>query len=356
MTAPVPATAPHLAAVQALRGVAALLVMVSHLWIIEQKYSPDQLLGRWAEFGMVGVDLFFAISGFIMVYVTHRAPPKGSTALSFLFARMARIYPIYWIVSFALFLIWLWRPEMVFAAFQTPPDILKSFTLWPDERPPLLAVGWTLTHEVFFYLLFALTLLFDRRYLLPFLAGWAAITMMGHALGGQSLGAEGYLAFSPLTLEFIFGALAGWAYIRLQKVGYVAALLAGLAGFALAFAIITATGHHMPVHHWVRITWFALPSALLVYGLACFASDQVPRFMVRLGDWSYALYLTHILSLSLVGKIWASFAWEGYADNILMLVVSAGFAIIVAGLTWTFLEKPILNISKGLRQRLFPQT
>ena len=95
--------------VQALRGVAAFLVMLAHLYDSELKYSPDQLLGRWTIYGNAGVDLFFLISGFIMVYVTSNRDRGVKPAFEFLFSRACRIYPLYWIVTLAVFAVALIR-------------------------------------------------------------------------------------------------------------------------------------------------------------------------------------------------------------------------------------------------------
>ncbi len=354
MTAPVPSSLPRLNAIQVLRGIAAILVMVSHLWIIEQKYSPDQLLGAWVNFGMIGVDLFFAISGFIMVYVTQAVAPSAGAAGRFAFARIARIYPVHWVVSGVLFLLWLKAPDMVFSAFNQPPDILKSFTLWPDQRPPLLAVGWTLTHEVFFYLVFAISLLFSKRLLLPFLTGWAAVTMLGFAAGFGKTSPETALVFNPLTLEFILGAMAAWGFIRLDGKWSTPAISVGLTGFALAILLLVTAKYSMPTTPWLRTLYFSVPGALLVYGLAGLvdAGRLVPKILVSLGDWSYSLYLTHILTLSLLGKLWHPLATPGWLDNVLVLIFFALISILVAALCWRYIEKPLVALAKRGRQRL----
>jgi len=124
--------------IQALRGIAALMVVVSHLLIIERKYSVDQILGDWAIYGMAGVDLFFVISGFIMVYVMWDRPRGPKAAGEFLWGRASRIYPLYWVVSLVLFALWLVRPDMVFSSIDAPPDIVKSFALFPDDREPMI--------------------------------------------------------------------------------------------------------------------------------------------------------------------------------------------------------------------------
>jgi len=343
--------------VQSLRGIAALLVVLAHLLVVESKYSPDQFLGTWMSFGQVGVDLFFVISGFIMVHVANNMQrPKninGTSSLEFLFARMSRVYPLYWLVSAAVFIAWLVRPDMVFSSFNSEPDIVKSFLLYPDTRDPLLAVGWTLIHEIGFYLVFALALLLKPKWLLPFLLVWAGIIGLGQYIGVNTHSPVSALLFSPLTYEFLAGALAGWVFHKSGAKFAVTSLLLGLVLWAAALYVLISTGHNMTVSHWGRAVHFALPATLTVYGLAGLKIDM-PKCTQTLGDWSYSLYLTHVVSLTLFGRIWQTFASDSKWDNSLALVLMTIASIAVAGLTYKLAEKPMLNAAKTLRRRLFP--
>ena len=349
--------------VQALRGIAALLVVFSHLLIIERKYSPDQFLDTWMSFGQVGVDLFFVISGFIMVHVARNMQRGTKAALEFIFARITRVYPLYWLVSLAVLILWLGRPDIVFSNFKTEPNIIKSFLLYPGSRDPLLAVGWTLIHEIGFYLVFALALLLKPKYLLPYLLGWAGIIILGQwANLGANLGAElgsfgpvRGLLFSPLTYEFLAGALAGWVFHKSNAKFALPSLLLGLALWAAALYVLISADHSMIESHMGRVIHFSLPSTLTVYGLAGLKTNM-PKCTQTLGDWSYSLYLTHVLSLTLFGRIWGKFASTSIWDNIPALIMMTIASIVVAGLTYKLTEKPMLIGAKFLRRRFFPPT
>ncbi|HHL42798.1 MAG TPA: hypothetical protein ENJ42_04205, partial [Hellea balneolensis] len=73
--------------VQSLRGFAALFIVISHLLVMEVKYSPDRLMPQITELLLSGVDLFFAISGFIMIYVIMGMGQGRKAFLEFLYAR-----------------------------------------------------------------------------------------------------------------------------------------------------------------------------------------------------------------------------------------------------------------------------
>ncbi len=348
-----PPPASRLGNIQSLRGIAALLVVFAHLLIIEQKYSPDQILGDYMGFGLSGVDLFFVISGFIMVHVAARSRRGLRPVLDFLFARITRIYPLYWLVSATLVLIWLWRPEMVFSSVSQAPDMLKSFALYPDTRPPLLVVGWTLVHEMGFYLVFALALLLKPKWLLPFLGLWALGLTIGQFYGLDTAGPVRAIVFSPLSYEFLAGALAGWIFHKTRAKFAAAALLAGLVLWAVTLYVLISAGHVMIESHMGRAIHFALPATLVVYGLAGLKTT-LPKWSQTLGDWSYALYLTHILSLSLFGRIWARFAGDSIWDNLPVLILMTLASIAIAGLAYRLTEKPMLHAAKSLRRRIFP--
>ncbi len=338
--------------IQSLRGLAALMVVFSHLLVMEGKYATHGLLGAWAHLGLAGVDIFFAISGFIMVYVSMRMDQGPKAWAEFLFARITRIYPLYWLISFAVLMVFLLRPDLVFSSVGGQPDIIKSFLLWPENRPPLLIVGWTLIHEMGFYLVFALSLLFSRKYLLPFLLLWLALLTLGLFLGFNWHGPELAILFSPLSYEFLAGALAGWLFVQVKGRAARPALILGVIAFAFAGGLLIQKGLAAFGQFGLRASLMAIPCALLVYGLAGLRTP-LPLTSQRLGDWSYALYLTHVLSLSLLARLIYPVLNFGTFGNVIALVLLTLFAVLISALTHILFEAPMLAWAKALRRRLF---
>jgi peptidoglycan/LPS O-acetylase OafA/YrhL len=156
--------------VQMLRAVAALTVIVGHVQaqsILDTErfggsFTPTHIL-PWGA----GVDLFFVISGFIMVASSEKlfAAPKGN--VTFLARRFARIIPLYWIFA-TLYIVLKFLAGSDGHPFPNWPDIVASYAFWPsdtfgDGHPrPFYTLGWTLNYEMFFYILFALFLAFPR--------------------------------------------------------------------------------------------------------------------------------------------------------------------------------------------------
>ena len=88
--------------IQALRGLAALLVVMFHTTELNHKNFQQEFLFNIFAFGSSGVDFFFVLSGFI-IYFIHRFDVGQRNKLKpFLLKRLIRVYPMYWLVTLAL--------------------------------------------------------------------------------------------------------------------------------------------------------------------------------------------------------------------------------------------------------------
>ncbi len=308
-----PATAnaaDRLAVLQVLRAVAAMMVVWHHAIKAYALTTPDFALNlihslfapAWFREGLgSGVDIFFVISGFIMVhgagaYLDGRRRPQ-----EFLLRRLQRIFPPYWIVS-GLFVALIWgqshgrSPEL--GAFR----LVTSFFLFPSataggDISPVLGVGWTLSYEIYFYILFFLALVAGgRRYPVVLAATLGGIWAVAAAVG--NLSAPGRFLADPVALEFLYGA--GIALLLRHRQHPAAPV----AGFAVAMVVMFAGSWlHVSgaISDQARVIYRGMPAALFVYTALARSqrSATVPgglkRFWIRVGDSSYSLYLTHIL-------------------------------------------------------------
>lgn len=364
--------------IQALRAFAVLLVVGLHLLAVEVKYSQfDVLLPTFLRIGISGVDLFFVISGFIMVTVTadlHGAQLDASAPLSrrvgawrFLYMRLSRIYPLYWLVSAVVLVIFLSHPTFLNAPHFSVSFVIHSFLLLPQQGLPLLMVGWSLVHEMYFYLVFAIFLLLPRKYLPYLLFAWLCVVIEGfrHVEPfNPEQNPYTRFAFSPITTEFIAGCfLALFFENRTRKAGEkfvyplaLPSLLLGFVSLLLLWHYFSFNTETIDVIGWTRVYLFTLPYVLMIYGAVALEHNgrehngqwTAPAFAVRIGDHSYSIYLTHILVLSLCGRAWKTFAWAGYIDNIIILSATMVGVLLCGRWCYNNVEKPLLDLSRRL--------
>jgi peptidoglycan/LPS O-acetylase OafA/YrhL len=272
-----------LRSIQILRGLAALLVVFYHIraqefrGIAANGGSETSWLTGVVTNGYAGVDLFFVISGFIMVYVTDGLPHGMKTSADFLFARLTRVYPIWWFFAsiMAVYLVGFHSLSGLGEGWQSfarsepvVPYIIKSFLLLPQAEDPILGVGWTLVHEVYFYLVFTLILLV-RRSLLPFLLlAWGLAVIAGSAAGlsGPRPVDFAALVFFPMTMEFILGAAT--ALILTSGIAWRSGTITLVAALAFVGALCVQGVETEHTLQWGRVALYGIPSALLLYGVA----------------------------------------------------------------------------------------
>ncbi|WP_157722794.1 acyltransferase family protein [Stenotrophomonas pictorum] len=331
--------------IQALRGIAALMVVLFHLRIVEGKYGQDgNLLGAMFAYADSGVDLFFVLSGFVMTSIAAGSYGLPRNAGDFLARRGWRVLPLYWFYTTLVVALMLLMPGMANSAYQDQ-SILASYLLWPQAQLPLLTVGWTLIHEAFFYLLMAVAIAFARERQLPWLLlGWAAATLLAHGMLGAGIAPWAAVASSPLSLEFIAGGLIG-LYWRRLPVGFALPLLLGGAVLLVAAMLHLAAAYpeHPPVLR--RALLFGVPAALLVLGAVRWEHARQPRLpalLLAVGDSSYSLYLGHVFVISATGRLWqASGLNHAPWQHALFIALTVVVCVIAGWLSWRWLELPL---------------
>ncbi|MFC1665319.1 acyltransferase family protein [Pseudomonadota bacterium] len=342
--------------IQALRGVAVLSVVLFHLMTIEQKYGGTKtILTNIFNFGMFGVDLFFVISGFVMVAVTRGKFQDTQQAIRFLYHRASRIYPTYWFYSILVLGVFLINPSLVNSSQNNQVDILASFLLLPSEILPLVMVGWTLIHEMYFYLVFFLVLLITpEKHFVKAMMLWGAVVICMN-LVFEIASPFAKLVFHPLTIEFILGCFIAILFYRndnqIQKsrlllIIVIIGLIASTFGYSL---YQDSTGDADP-QDWWRILIFGMPAVLIVF---CFINAERNGFvihssLIKIGDASYSIYLSHVLTLSAAGRIWSAFASDSLYDNYIMIPTLFVLVIIVGILSYRYIEKPLLRYSRKI--------
>lgn len=346
---PVPPDAARLLGIQYLRAVAALMVAYLHLTLQVPAYTPYlRFSGGFdsAQFG-TGVDVFFVISGFIMV-VTSGALSPGR----FLLRRLVRIAPLYWLLTLALVVIAGVAPSVLHSTRVSPAAIAGSLAFVPFENPayggelvPILVPGWTLNFEMFFYGLFALALLLPaRRRLIALGAVFLALCALRLQLGEAMQPAWLRFYTSPRIFEFWTGMLIAERYLarRLAWSAAACVLVSGLAGLLL----LADLGRLPSVVSTLRDL---ACSALVVAGLVAYEQNHgLPRlpWLLALGDASYSLYLSHVFAFGVSREAWTrlGLAHGGRGAACLFVLWSLGCVVAGAALTYRVLEQPLARL------------
>jgi peptidoglycan/LPS O-acetylase OafA/YrhL len=343
--------------IQALRGVAALMVLFAHVKGAEIDYGGGRtLLPHWPFMGVVGVDLFFLISGFVMTHVAFSGVRGRRGAARFLFNRGARIYPVYWTVTLLLMILYAGK-QALFAEATPFPNPIETFLLLPDDHYPLVPVGWTLVHEIYFYVVFAVFVFWRGANIFAFLGAWAAIVTLGLASGFFAENAWTKIALNPLTFEFMVGALIACAVRRGVTLLALPALCAGVLLFALQTALFADRLYPQVMGEFaLRAAIFTPPFALILYGAAALEQSKAlvaPSWLRKTGDASYSLYLIHVPVFLVVGKLISIAIPDSVLDNAALIVANFAGALVAAFALHALVERPLLKATKKWGDRLF---
>jgi peptidoglycan/LPS O-acetylase OafA/YrhL len=326
--------------IQALRMIAACLVVLTH----STQYVFDRLDKNflvWTQ-GTRGVDVFFVISGFVMVYSSQKllALPGGWRVFGE--NRVLRIVPLYWMVTTLKAFIMLVTVGLTLHAILSPATVVCSYLFLPAKNldgkiEPLVAVGWTLNFEMLFYLLFTIAL-FLRVNVFKF---------VGIALTLLSIGAYfRHPAWPPIAfflnsivLEFFFGMLIANACINGIYISKKYAYFLLACGFVLLL---------FPSTDWnlLRFLISGVPASLIVWSTASLRTmeDSIPRWILYLGDASYAIYLIHPFVCPLPPTVLNRLHID---SPLLSIVLSVALGLGAGCLIHKFIELPLINWLKS---------
>lgn len=344
-----------------LRGIAALLVVLFHAAAIWRELSGGMgYFGPWDR-GWAGVDLFFVISGFVMVWVAGDRPAGWRTAAQFLFDRATRIYPLWWVFCTMMALYFLFAygqpaSPTVTAEVGAWAAFAQSLSLWPTGQFPVLQVGWTLTFELAFYAVFAVLLLLPRPWRPYGLGLWAVLLLTSWAVSAPRAGLPSSplaLLLNPLCLEFLMGVAAATIVRRWALPGWGALWLAVVGTAAFLSAMVLEPAYDPDALDRFRTLRFGIPSALILLGLVGLeraSRMRSPLALNALGDASYTLYLSHVLVILVLKRACeaAGLLTEPSALSMAGFMGLAALASIAAALIlYRVLERPLLRISRA---------
>lgn len=342
-----------LLSIQACRGIAALLVVLYHLNTAifnTPKYFSGRPFGSIFDFGHAGVAFFFVLSGFIIVFAHARDIGRVDQLRRYLWRRFQRIYPIYWVVLAAIIPIYFAVPSFGVGYETDLVTILSSFTLVYADGNTVLAVAWTLYHEILFYAAFA-ALIWNRTAGLVLFGAWGTCIVGFQAISPDAPAFVHFLA-SPMNLLFPLGMLSAVVFRSGLRLPAGTAAVVGAVAFLACGAAELVYGRSDG-----GSLLYGLGSALLIVGLGRLetaAQIRIPRVLEFLGAASYSIYLTHFLLLSLFSKVAVAAGLRSAPEWLAFLLI--GGVTVAAGCVFhAAIERPLLRWVGSLRKTTGPQ-
>jgi peptidoglycan/LPS O-acetylase OafA/YrhL len=330
--------------VQYLRGAAALVVLFSHILLSMRALAERGGVSfpPWSISGEFGVDIFFVISGFIMVFTAGTGFGRPGAPSEFMRRRLIRIVPPYWLLTLvmaAVLFVSTRGGDHPLTAFQVLGSLSFIPYEWHGKFRPVLGVGWSLSYEMLFYGLFAVSLYFRRGMLV--LTGLLTALVV---IGLFNPPTPPLMAWTrPILVEFLIGAWLGVLYRRGVRIAVpfpmvIAVFLIVLQGFI--------PGADQGVDAWKWVNW-PLASIIVALGALTPARESGSALLSGLGDRSYSLYLSHPITLTLLEYAWGRVLAPTPWTLGLFAVTGISLAIGVAWLLFAWFERPV---TKGLRR------
>lgn len=306
-------------------------------------HTEYELLGRFKGFGSFGVNIFFIVSGFIMARICD------VDSRAFFRRRLIRILPLYWALTSLSFLAALLFPDLMHATRASVTELIESVLFIPFVKSdglmePMLAVGWTLNYEMFFYAIVAVSLWVSQRsaHLITVLL---LLGVMGASKPFVDSSAIAAFYSAPVVLHFVAGTGVYYLYKWSSRV-----LCERVRPYALLALTVSFTGLVLiEVFRPSQSTLIGACSCLLVTSALLLSKggwDFAPRPLILIGDASYALYLAHPFVVTPLNRLVAPHVpFLSSKEPVGMIVALIMSALVAIGI-YVWLERPITALLK----------
>ncbi len=332
--------------VEAGRGIAAILVVLLHSGSIlsNPKSFGRTPFGPLFSFGHAGVDFFFVLSGFVILFAHFKDLNRIGRLGTYFIRRLTRIYPPYWAASTIMLAIFFISPSHT-GRETTLPVIIRSYLLFPQPGGPLLSVAWSLQNEIIFYLMFAF-LIVNLRFGLAVFALWF-VSVAGFTITGAATFPWDAL-FTVFNLDFFMGMFAAYVLTHRTAIRWRPLLTAGGLTFgltAIAEILGRIDGHATPAR-----LLYGVGSMLLIIGVAegeRSGAFQVSKLMAVLGSASYSIYLVHVPVLLVADQALRITHLNQFLPAEIAFLLCAGTAVVAAVMFSRWIEFPLLNATRS---------
>lgn len=312
--------------IQYLRGFAALGVIIFH------SLSGT---GYDFEFGAIGIHLFFVISGFLMWTTTCRSDADVGR---FIQSRLKRIVPIYWIATLMTVSLSSLFPGYFYQATSDPIHVITSLLFIPHsgvegEIYPVLYQGWTLQYEMFFYAIFACSLMFGLGLRLWILTAIIATLTLCGMIFPHSSNPMIATYTDPICLEFLSGAWAAKLCSSRNVPSWIATILlfGGMAGLWLAFRFDA----YLNLANSLATAGAA--SSIIAGAVLLERQGRIPHvsWLKYCGEASYSMYLFQVIGFLCAS--WLVESWPVFPKAAVLCL----FAVAAGLIMFAFVERPL---------------
>lgn len=326
--------------VQFLRFFAAMLVVVTHATGSIAERMLDMGSGQYWRPGLSGVDIFFVISGFVMATSSSRIIGRDDAWKHFMIRRIVRVVPLYWIATTAKIAAAIIFTKLALHSRLDISYLLACYFFIPalnadGEVLPILTVGWTLSYEMFFYVIFALAL---RLKVLPII--FVACIFMVLSIVGIFRTAQWAPIITtfanPLILEFLMGMGVAAVYRKVDRINVLIPITMIIVGM---IALLTMDSSAMK---W-RFLFWGIPATSIVAGFVLaehYLGKRIPSLFVKFGDSSYSLYLFHPFVVPLIVVLLIK---AGINMPVLALIACILSSLLIGVLACKFIERPVIG-------------
>jgi exopolysaccharide production protein ExoZ len=354
--------------IQALRAVAILLVVYTHALDSATMVFGSSLQSKFyylKDWGPIGVDLFFAISGFIMTRVVESYISRGHWK-SFIIKRILRIVPLYWLLTAVAILLKTYMNINI-----TSLEIGKAFYFFPflDKEEfifPIMNVGWSLSYEVYFYLIIAVMIILVKpdNFLYKLIAFLVGACFIGLLFDYKNI-LYTFLT-SSLLLEFAMGIVCGIVYDRIKRskyslrfawvlviVGTMTALSTILWKFKPTDISLVLENNALAIFR--GVIW-GVPCAMILLGSVLLEKNKsfkTPDFIKFLGDASYSNYLGHMFIINIATKFSHKiFMYSDAFSADLYIIILVIICTLVSAPIYMYIEKPLTKLTNRIYNTL----
>lgn len=340
---------------QIVRAFAMLMVFFIHLDAFSTRiFNVPIFSGFFMPGGDAGVNIFFVLSGFIIFYVHKGDIGKKVNFFPYLIKRFSRIYPTYWVANLMIIPLHFLLPQFGQGYERQLNYIVSSLLLLPQPQAPIIHAAWSLSNEMFFYLMFSFLIIFSFKKIFPllFILIAGSIFNMVYSLQGIVIFQDPFLnlVFSYHNFEFLLGCFSAYLVTKYSFGREKIPLFIGSILIMTMIIIEKFYGDLGPL----RLFGYGIPAFLVLTALGSYEIRNklkvpkilLPGILLLLGDASFSIYITHQLFISGIGRTLQSIGLINLIGPLPVIVIIGILTLLTGFVFHLKIEKPLLHHSR----------